>query len=107
MKTEDDTSRRRAAELGGLFDVHKVNVDQAHKDYPTRSGSQFMEMDHAERERWNERRKVIDSANKAYNRAVKEAVKRHAEEDRIFAKKQTDPAHPLENEPGAVEKETV
>jgi hypothetical protein len=79
-ETHDEASRRRKAELDVLFATHRANVDDAHRDYPTRPTAQFADMDDAEAARWNQRRLVIDSANRAYNRAVKVAVAHHLAE---------------------------
>lgn len=85
----DAQQERRGKELTSLYEVHLANVQEAHAEHPT-PALPFQEMEVADQLRWNEKRKVIDSANRAYNRAVKLACAGHRDEDIHLAKHRAD-----------------
>jgi hypothetical protein len=89
---DDARYKRRDAEYKGLLATHWENINNAHASYPTRS-ILWEDMDEDEQRRWNEKRKVIDSANRAYHLAVNRTFNGHAEENahlaRVAAAKQT------------------
>jgi hypothetical protein len=82
VKKETDKMRsaRRADELQGLTDAHLEAVDKAHEDYPT-PPIKFQDMTLDEQTRWNLKRGVIDKLNRDYHYAVRDAVKRHQDEE--------------------------
>lgn len=87
IKDEEPEERheRRIAELATVYETHLANVHEAHEAHPT-PALPFQEMEEADQVRWNEKRKTIDSANRAYNRAVKLACAGHRDEDIHLAK---------------------
>jgi hypothetical protein len=80
-ETHQEASARRAAELGALLTTHQENVARAHEAHPTPPGVKFHDLSEAHQKRYNEKVKVIASANTAYCRQVKLACARHRDED--------------------------
>ena len=80
-ETHQEVSARRAAELSAILDTHHANVNKVHEDHPTPPGKKFHELTEEEQRSHNLKREVIDSANRAYNRAVKAACTRHRDEE--------------------------
>lgn len=85
----DECYERRGKELTSLYEVHLANVQEAHAEHPTPS-LPFEEMEMEDQLRWNEKRTAVDSANRAYNRAVKAACAGHRDEDIHLAKLRAD-----------------
>ncbi len=83
LHEEDDDARsqRRASELAQLLVVHQSNIQEAHDAYPAPLHRDWEAMTPDQQRAWNERRSKIDSANKAYNRAVQAAIAEHRAED--------------------------
>lgn len=100
-------SARRAAELSALLSAHLDNVREAHEMYPTPipvtsrrlPGRGFGDWGEADQKRWNEKQKVLASANIAYNRAVRAACQRHRDEDIELSRRALEP--PADPQPQA------
>lgn len=82
---EEDRVKRRASEFQALTNVHVDNVKKSHDMYPTRR-IDYLKMDQDEQRRWNDKRKNIDQANRAYHLAVRRVANDHREEDIHLAK---------------------
>lgn len=80
-ESDDERSERRTKELRVHFDAHMENVKEAHANYPAPLTRNFEEWTFDEQRNWNERSKVIASANKAYHLAVKRTFAEHVTED--------------------------
>jgi hypothetical protein len=94
QEPNDKRSERRAGEFKVHLDVHFENVAEAHESYPTpdmaegysKASYPFEEWTREEQTRWNEKRKQIDSANRAYHLAVRRTFVEHVAEDNHLAK---------------------
>ncbi len=76
-----EKSKRRAAELDALRANHAAHVRWAHETHPTPRGVKFGKMTDAERQRYVEKRKVIDAANRDYHKRVRATCARHRAEE--------------------------
>ncbi len=79
-ETDEMRSARRSDELSGFLDEHMERVKKANKDYPT-PPIKFQDMTPADQERWNQKRAVLDKANRDYHYAIRDAVQRHVDEE--------------------------
>lgn len=79
-ETDKMRSDRHVDELFGLFTEHMERINKAHEDYPT-PAIKYQDMTLADQERWNQKRVVIDKANRDYHYAIRDAVERHAKEE--------------------------
>lgn len=84
-ESDDARSERHAAELKTHLDVHFENISKVHTDYPT-PDKPYLSMTHNEQVTWNEKRKQIDMANRAYHLAIKRTYGDHREESVHVAK---------------------
>jgi hypothetical protein len=91
-ENDDDRSKRRAKEIGVHFEAHLANVTEAHTLFPAPVHREWDELTDDEKKNWNERGKMIASANRAYHLAVKRTVAEHQAEDRHVAKLRVDAA---------------
>lgn len=83
-ETHQEASKRRSLHLAALQKTHMDNINLAHAMYPTPVGVPFHVLSEQHKLAWNERRKVIDSANKAYYNAVKKATEGHRAEEKAI-----------------------
>lgn len=80
-KEDDDTrSKRRHKELSALVDTHFANVAKSHEMYPVRK-IPYKTLTQQEQKNWNEKRRDIDMANRAYHLAVRRTCAAHVAED--------------------------
>lgn len=86
LKQEDDAARtkRRAAELQALTNTHLDNVKKSHARFPTRN-IPFQKLTEQERRNWQQKRKDLDQANRAYHLAVRRVCAKHRAEDAALA----------------------
>jgi hypothetical protein len=82
---DDVRSERHATELKVHLDTHFENIGKIHTDYPT-PDKPYLAMTHSEQLTWNEKRKQIDMANRAYHLAIKRTCAEHREESVHVAK---------------------
>jgi hypothetical protein len=82
-ESDDTRSKRRAAELQALSDTHLENVKNSHKRYPT-PNVPYAQFTPAEQKRWQEKRKDLDQANRAYHLAVRRTCGQHRAEDAML-----------------------
>lgn len=81
-ETDVERSERRGKELARHFDTHMENVKEAHASLPASLTRNFEEWTPEQQRNWNERSKVIASANRAYHLAVKRTFAEHVAEDK-------------------------
>lgn len=101
-ETDDERSERRAGELKTHFDAHMENIKGIHAAYPASfftkgSYDELLLNEKAFKdavEADNARRVQIDSANKAYHRAVRATFADHQAEDHHIRSEQAKAARP-------------
>jgi hypothetical protein len=92
-KEDDDTrSTRRHKELNALLDTHLANVAKSHEMYPVRRVP-YKTLTQQEQKNWNEKRRDIDMANRAYHLAVRRTCAAHVAEDAHLAKLRAKATH--------------
>jgi hypothetical protein len=102
-EADDVRSERRAKEFAALLAVHKESVAAAHKMYPVRLDVKFTDMPPDERQRYNQLRAEISSANRAYWRQVREAHGLHLQEENKLIAEHLERASKVEPTPHPAE----
>jgi len=72
-------AERRESEQGAALSQHTADIELAYEMFPT-PNVPFEEMAPEDRQRWQQKRAAIDSANKKYHDAIRLAGRRHREE---------------------------
>lgn len=73
-------SERRAAQLKSLLDTHTKAVEKIHKDYPIPFQLRFQDMTPQQQVWWNQKREVLDKANRDYHYQIRDMVQSHTDE---------------------------
>ena len=84
-EADEDKSARRRNELEAQLVDHRATVARAHADHPT-PPVKFGRMTREDKRRWNEKRRVLDAANRAYFTSVRAICERHGAEDLAAAR---------------------
>lgn len=79
-ETDDKRSERHRTEMHTHKKAHDEHIAEAHEAYPIPLDIKFEEMTSEQQRMWNDRRKTIDSANKAYYNAVRTTFTEHQAE---------------------------
>ena len=96
-ENDDDRSKRRAKEFQAHIDAHKENLAEAHATFPAPVHRNWDEYTDEEKKNWNERGKVIASANRAFHLACRRSLGDHQAEDRHVSKLRAEEAAKKEN----------
>jgi hypothetical protein len=91
-ENDDDRTKRRAKEMGVHLEAHKSNIAEAHELFPAPVHRRWEDYTEDEKKNWNERGKIITSANRAYHLAVRRTFDEHLAEDRHVQKLRDDAA---------------